>query len=398
MKIDYHVTELSAYLARQGVIRENDWNSRAWRTGLRHVRRHKFVPDQAYANAIQPGEASRPIDLKANPADWWRAVYTDCAIITQREDGLSPVSDPIGDPTCSLSAPSIAMTFLGELDVQDHHRVLDIGTGTGWTAAMLAWRLRNEQVVTVEVDETLANVAAANLTQAHFSPELLVGDGAAGAPGFGPFDRIHVTCGVRDIPYAWIEQTRPGGIIVMPYMPAPTALQGGQRLLLTVLEDGTARGRFTGRASYMMMRSQQRPPTPTQVLEEGRHSTTDFHPRNLHDLTGPRYEGALLMLASAMPTVMMETQQVRRDDDTWGYAVRLYDLEGPSWALCESTPTQTEADVVQFGDRNLWEELETVYFSWVRHGQPGRDRFGMMVTPDSQYVWLDTPTAALLRI
>ncbi|MFG1977042.1 methyltransferase domain-containing protein [Nonomuraea fuscirosea] len=397
-KFDDHVTALSAYLVERGIIRERDWNSRVWRTGLRHVPRHKFVPNQAYAHAVQPGEASRPIDRKANSADWWRAVYTDCAIITQREGGIIPVGDPAGNPTCSLSAPSIALTFLDELDVQDHHRVLDVGTGTGWTAAMLSWRLRERQVVTVEVDETLADTAGRNLNRAGYSPELIVGDGTMGAPGLGPFDRIHVTCGVRDIPYEWIEQTRPGGVIAMPYMPAPTALQGGQRLLLTVLEDGTARGRFTGRSSYMMLRSQERPVDLGQITDEGRHSTTDFHPRNLADLTGPRYEGALLMLASAMPTVMVEAQQERRDDDTWGYVCRLYDLAGSSWAICHGTPTETEADVAQFGERNLWEELETAYYSWIRQGQPDRTKFGMMVTPDSQYVWLDTPTAALLYL
>ncbi|MGW4412430.1 protein-L-isoaspartate O-methyltransferase family protein [Nonomuraea sp. NPDC004702] len=393
-KFDDHVTALSAYLAGRGVIRERDWNSRVWQTGLRHVPRHRFVPDRAYAHAVRSGERSRSIDRTRDTADWWGAIYSDCSIITQRDTGLTPVSDPHGSPTCSLSAPSVAMAFLDELDVRDHDRVLEVGTGTGWTAAMLSWRLRERQVVTVEVDETLADTAQANLREAGFSPELVVGDGANGAPGRAPFDRVHVTCGVRDIPYAWIEQTRPGGIIALPYMPAPTALQGGQRLLLTVLDDGTARGRFTGPSTYMMLRSQRRPMAVSQLEEAGRRTATGFDPRNLHDLTGPRYEGVLLMLASMMPTVMVETRQERLDDDTWGYVVRLYDLEGSSWALCQSGSTSTRSEVVQFGERSLWDELEAAYFSWARHGHPGRQRFGMTVTPDSQHVWLDTPAAA----
>ncbi|MGI5292630.1 methyltransferase domain-containing protein [Nonomuraea polychroma] len=380
---------LARHLVDQGVINDREWNSRVWETGLHQVPRHLFVPDLAYAAAYLPHDSSRPIDRKANSTDWWRACYTECSIITQRDEGRTDPADTSGTPTCSLSCPTIVLTFLDVMDLRDHHRVLEIGTGTGWTAAMLAWRLGNRQVVSIEVDEALAEVAKTNIFAAGFSPTLLVGDGALGCADRAPYDRIHVTCGVRDIPYAWVEQTRPGGIIALPYMPAPTAEQGGQQLLLTVLDDGTAIGRFHGRASFMMLRSQRRQLEPGDE-SGGQLSTTRFDPRTLLDLTG-RYDGAVLMLAALAPTITVDSRQERREDGTWGHTVRLYDLAGGSWAVCETSPDAAEFEVTQYGDRDLWEELQGAYLAWVRAGQPSRERFGMTVTAQEQTIWLDQP-------
>jgi protein-L-isoaspartate(D-aspartate) O-methyltransferase len=386
------ITELAAHLSAQGILDKREWNSSVWETGLHKVPRHLFVPDQAYAAAYQPGEASRPIDRKANATDWWRACYTDCSIITQRDDGDTDPADTSGTPTCSLSAPSIALAFLDLLDVRDHHRVLEVGTGTGWTAGMLSWRLRDRQVVSVEVDEGLADTAIANLRRAGSAPTVLTGDGTLGAPDRAPFDRVHVTCGVREIPHAWIEQTRPGGLIALPYMPAPTAEQGGQRLLLTVLDDGSAIGRFHGSAGFMMLRSQRRPPASAAAVS-GRRGSTAFDPRTLLDLTG-RYDGAVLMLAALAPTIIIGSRQERRDDGSWGHRVHLYDLTGDSWAVVE-TGSSAGFEVTQDGKRDLWDEVRSAYQAWIRAGQPGRDRFGMTVSAVEQTIWLDFPEQSL---
>ncbi|WP_052422287.1 methyltransferase domain-containing protein [Nonomuraea candida] len=383
------VGPLVEYLAAQGVIDRSDWASAAWATGLHEVPRHVFVPSRAYAAAYQPGESSRPIDRKANATDWWRACYTDCSIITQRDDGATAPDDPTGTPTCSLSAPGIALAFLDLLDVRDHHRVLEIGTGTGWTAAMLAWRLSSRQVVSVEVDPELADLASENVRRAGFAPTLITGDGAEGMHELAPYDRVHVTCGVREVPYAWIEQTRPGGRIVLPYMPAPTAEQGGLQLALTVLDDGTAIGRFHGRAGYMMLRSQRRQQGARPGGGDGRAGSTRFDPRTLDDLLG-RYDGAVLMLAALVPTIAIASSQERLADG-WGCRVHLRDLAGDAWAVCESG-AGAEFEVVEGGDRDLWDEVQAAYFAWVRAGHPGRDRFGLTVTPHEQTIWLDAPS------
>jgi protein-L-isoaspartate(D-aspartate) O-methyltransferase len=58
-------------------------------------------------------------------------------------------------------------------------------------------------------------------------------------------------------------------------------------------------------------------------------------------------------------------------------------------------PGRDEYTVSQIGDRPLWDEVVDAYFRWVGWGEPGRERFGMTVTPDGQRVWLDTPTQVI---
>jgi protein-L-isoaspartate O-methyltransferase len=72
------------------------------------------------------------------------------------------------------------------------------------------------------------------------------------------FDRLHVTCGVSRIPYAWITQLSPGGVAVLPWMPDG---QNGYQVRLTARGDGTATGTFHGPAGYMMLRAQRTGPT-----------------------------------------------------------------------------------------------------------------------------------------
>ncbi|WP_433358802.1 methyltransferase domain-containing protein [Streptosporangium sp. CA-115845] len=380
---------LAAHLAEHGVLDVRDYTSRLWASMVQEVPRHLFVPSRAYAAAYHPRTASRVIDRKDASTDWWNAIYTDCSIITQRDEGATDVTDLSGTPTCSLSAPSISLAFLNLLDLADHHRVLEIGTGTGWTAAALAWRLGDGQVTSIEVDEMLAESAARNLRKAGFAPRLLTGDGAAAPAAGGSYDRVHVTCGVRDIPYTWVEQTRPGGVIVAPFMPAPTADQGGQQLVLDVAADGSAIGRFTGPAGFMMLRSQRRPAT-THPREDTAHSTTRFDPRTLADLRGERGGGLMLMLAALLADVVVDSRRTRCGDG-WGHTTVLETLDGLSWAACEVAAGADAFEVTQSGPRRLWDELYGAYTEWLYAGKPQRSRFGITVFPGGQNLWLDHP-------
>ncbi|GAA2264312.1 methyltransferase domain-containing protein [Nonomuraea roseoviolacea subsp. roseoviolacea] len=379
------ILRLSHYLTDAGVLRRGDPDSACWDTALRQVRRHLFVPGRAWAEPMD----DRPehlIDLDAGADAWWDAVYTNCAIITQRGDGSSDVGDTRAPASSSLSCPHVSMEFLRLLAVENHHRVLEIGTGTGWTAAMLAWRLGEDQVVTIEVDPSVAAAAGNNLREAGLHPTVLIGDGALGAPDHAPYDRLHVTCGVREIPWAWVEQTRPGGVIVAPYMPAHG--QWGEQLHLDVLDDGTAVGRFVGDASFMMMRSQRRPSQWPAYSGEGACDDTLLDPRTPYQALA---QGFGLALAAHAPTLTITSAGWEQ----WGpaervWTLRLRDLKDPrAWALASVSPGKCCTEVLQGGGRELWEEFEQAYMEWLRQGRPGRDRYRFTVTPAGQAVWLD---------
>ncbi|MFJ5834549.1 hypothetical protein [Streptomyces sp. NPDC093089] len=92
------------------------------------------------------------------------------------------------------------------------HRVLEIGTGTGWNAALLSHRVGAEHVVSIEYDPVVATGAAERLAAAGWGSRL-VGEGRKeyGGGGEAPYSRVIATCSVGEVPRAWIEQAAPVG-------------------------------------------------------------------------------------------------------------------------------------------------------------------------------------------
>jgi len=93
--------------------------------------------------------------------------------------------------------------------------VLEIGTGTGYNAALFAHRLGPDAVTTIDLDRELTEVARAHLdaygTPAARAVAVVTGDGALGCPQRAPYDRLIATCELPQIPGAWLAQVRPGG-------------------------------------------------------------------------------------------------------------------------------------------------------------------------------------------
>lgn len=112
-----------------------------------------------------------------------------------------------------------------------------------------------ENVTTVEVDASLADHARRALERAGYQVTVITDDGLLGHRQNAPYDRIIVTAAVREVPYAWVEQTRSGGVILVPWVASfhpdePVAT-------LEVRADGTAEGRFGFPAWFMPMRTQR---------------------------------------------------------------------------------------------------------------------------------------------
>ncbi|WP_240487291.1 methyltransferase domain-containing protein [Actinomadura flavalba] len=339
--------------------------------------RHVFAPSAAWV-----GRWDGPARLVRRDVDeeaWLRAVYSDVSIVTQFDDGAGALEAGGEDFTSSLSAPGVVVAFLDLLGVRDHQRVLEVGTGTGWTAGLLAWRLGDESVTSVEIDAGVVREARANLRDAGLGPGVVEGDGADGWEAGAPYDRVHVTCGVREVPYAWIRQTRPGGRVVFPWMPG---FAFGHRAWLTVTGDGRGIGRFAGNAGYMMLRSQRFGDYAPAVEEDAEPGETRVDPRAV---AGESY-GCDVAVAGLVPGVTSV------EEETGGGCVRLHlrDPDG-AWALVDFEPGRDVFPVFQAGPRRLWTEVEAAYLRWLAWGSPSRDRFGMTVTPTGQHLWLDSP-------
>ncbi len=150
------------------------------------VPRHVFVPDL--------------------PAE---DVYTDRSIAIKLQDGI---------PISSSSQPAIMAEMIEMLALRGGERVLEIGAGTGYNAAVLAELVGpSGSVVTIDVDDELVAAARGHLDDAGYPHVRTVcADGVHGDPGAAPFDRVIATVGVDAIPPAWLAQLRDGGRLVAP--------------------------------------------------------------------------------------------------------------------------------------------------------------------------------------
>jgi protein-L-isoaspartate(D-aspartate) O-methyltransferase len=133
----------------------------------------------------------------------------------------------------TISQPYVVAYMTEQLDVHPQHKVLEIGTGSGYQAAILS-RLAQE-VVSIERYRTLADAARARMeTLGYQNVEIRTGDGLAGAPDKAPFDRIMVTAAAETVPEALVEQLADDGAMLLPLGP-----HGGvQRLVKLTKADG----------------------------------------------------------------------------------------------------------------------------------------------------------------
>ena len=134
----------------------------------------------------------------------------------------------------TISQPYVVAYMTEQLDVHPEHRVLEVGTGSGYQAAILSRLART--VVTVERYRTLADTARARLeTLGMSNVEVLAEDGLTGVAARGPYDRILVTAAAEEIPQALVDSLAEGGVMILPLGPHG----GAQELVkLTKTRDG----------------------------------------------------------------------------------------------------------------------------------------------------------------
>ena len=139
---------------------------------------------------------------------------------------------PIGHGQ-TISQPFVVALMTELLDLKPDHKVLEVGTGSGYQAAILAELVGEAWSIEV-IPEIAARAAVALAGQGEANVQLRTGDGGQGWPERGPFDAIIVTAAASEVPPALIEQLRPGGRMVIPIGP-----RDGDQELLLITKDAT---------------------------------------------------------------------------------------------------------------------------------------------------------------
>ncbi|MEU7179828.1 MULTISPECIES: methyltransferase domain-containing protein [Streptomyces] len=373
-------TELGRSLVSDGAL------SPDWAPAFAAVPRAAFLPglmwpfDMGTARSIAVSRAD-------DPAAWQAYAESDAPVVTQWDDGRHTGTEPGEVPTSSASMPGVVFRMLRDLDVRPGHRALEIGTGTGWNAALLAHRLGAENVVTVEVDGTVAESARAALERFGLPVRVVHGDGFRGHPEGAPYDRIIATCGLRSLPFAWVRQCRPGAVIVTPWGTHYSNADAVARLVVAD-DGGSASGRFTGPVEFMKLRAQRLPPVVhgeyvTGSVAEGDESSTAVTEA---EFVGERFAPQRFALGLRV----RDCCQVVAEKRDGARPVWFYGLTDRSWACVQFRDGDT-ARVWQSGPRRLWDEVEAAHRWWGGRGEPDHARFGLTVTPEGRRAWLDDP-------
>lgn len=350
---------LTDHLAAEGILR-----SPAWIRAFGAVPREHFVP----AFTLRTAHGVR--GFREGDDGYLETVYSDASLITQRDSSGTAIS--------SSSQPRVMAAMLEALPDTDSASVLEIGTGTGYNAALLCERYGASQVTSVDIDPDLTTAARERLNTVGYTPTLVTGDGAAAHTPGAPYSAVIATCGLPRIPATWLAQLAAGGTVV--------ANLGYGLAILRADEHGAAQGRFLPEmAAFMTARpTPSHNPTRQDIagLMHAIGTTTTAHAPWDVTASMPRFLGALLHPGTV-------DLALGDGDDT---AHVIHHPASGAWARMTVRGEEARIDYDGPEGRNLWAERLGFLGYWEQAGRPAVERYGLTVASDGAHtLWLDAP-------
>lgn len=304
---------------------------------FRRVPRHLFLPDE-------------PLEK----------VYSDVAIAVRR--------DAQGQWTSSSSQPAIMAIMLEQLDLQPGQRVLEIGTGSGYNAALMASVVGPQgRVVTIDIQPDLVEQARKSLQVAGYDQvQVIAGDGGFGYPEGAPYDRIILTVASSVITPAWRQQLAPGGRLVLPF----SMITGQQSVAFERRGEELVSVSIKG-CGFMLLQGAFAPPQParTQIGPDPRLFLLHFSGQDL-PLEAERFAGWLNEEGKDWSTGM--TTAFAELHDSFFPWITVRDLQVPGGTglaagLC-ATGDLADKNLIPalFGRGGEWKQMNT--FVWIEPG------------------------------
>ncbi len=345
--------------------------SSRWYAPVAGTPRHLFVPrwwgrgDVGWRLQDGPSDESR----------WLGSAYGDTSLVTRvgprHADHAADGDDrPTGWPTSSSTLPSLVITMFRHARLGASDALLDIGTGSGYGAALATRRLGDERVTSVDVDPYLVEAARERLDQVGLCPAVETVDATADLPG--TYDRIVATVAVRPIPASWLAALRPGGRLVTTI--------AGTSLLVTAEknEDGGATGRVEwDRAGFMKTRhGDDYPPGVDKLLAAARHLDGEQVAVGRYPVVNV---GEAWDLASMLDiTTPGVTHQYEEHGDQ-----RMALMTHPDGSWARATAHADEPPTIhQAGPRRLWDTLDEIRDYWLTNGELPVRGARVFVKPD----------------
>jgi methyltransferase of ATP-grasp peptide maturase system len=372
--------DLADHLEEGGVLRTPEW-----RNAVEAVPRERFLPS-FFRDETGPDGLTRytPVSRATGEDEWLTLVYRDKTWVTQIDGHVTPETadgQVTGFPTSSSTMPATVIAMNEALEVVDDGiSVLEIGTGTGYSTGLLCHRLGEDNVTSVEVDPAVSQRADSALEEAGFSTWTVTGDGLLGHPRRAPYDRTIATCAVRRIPYAWVRQTRPGGIILTTVGPGAWSYGTGLAKL-TVKGDGTAEGRIIGRTSFMPARAEATVPLSGDLSARAAYADTERRTSLSPDVLDDWMPAFLAQLAAPGAQFVRAVSGSRE-------TVYLFDTGREAFAALTAEGDEDGWNVRQGGPVAIWDAIEGAVTAWRDAGEPDITSVSLEVTPKAHAYWI----------
>ncbi len=369
------IERLVAELIRSGAIR-----SPAVEAAFRHVPRHRFL-ETFYIRESGGVDALPAADTEwtavavdpTNPApEQLDRIYSSAALMTRVAGGW---------PTSSTSEPALVAYMLEELQIAPGMHLLEVGTGTGYNAALLAELAGvGGSVVSIDVQADVAAQAQRLLDSWRPSAvTVMARDGFEGAPEAAPFDRIIATVGCPDVSPAWAEQLHADGFMLLPLT------HGGFCPLTRVWRDGERlRGRVIGFSGFMLMQG-------ALAIDGAMHFGRFRSPPEMQRIAGGRVLPALAGVAAAPDE--RNSAASSRSRGFWCFLAlrdaRLFNAAAPcpagyglrDDALGDVFVATHEGRVLLAGEDALYEHLLALHAEWQAAGSPGLSDYALEFAP-----------------
>lgn len=322
-----------------------------WYQPICETPRHDLVP----AWWIRDGGAWR---LRGGPVE---DAYVDTSLVTRvgtlHADHATDTDRPAGQPTSSSTQPSLSVSMYRHGQLDEDARILDVGTGSGYGAALLCHRYGSGNVTTIDIDPYLTAAAEKRLAALGHHPVVLTGDATGPLPG--QYDRIVATVSVRPIPPAWLEALPVGGRIATTI--------AGTWIILTAerTRDGVFGHLARDWAGFMQARHDDDYAADggvdwaTLATAEGEHVSLGRYP--VLDV-GNAWE------LHTMAELEVPNLSHRYTEGPDGQRTAFVAHPDGSWA--RATAVGFDLPLVhQSGPRRLWDEIDRVRDIWLREGQ-----------------------------
>jgi protein-L-isoaspartate(D-aspartate) O-methyltransferase len=327
------------------------------------VERFYFVP----ADELMAGAAFQEYEMDAVSSDpsVLDLVYSDEALVTRL--------DRDGQPSSSTSQPSLVAIMLHLLDLCEGMRVLEIGAGTGYNAALMAELVGDPALVTtIDIQAEVAADAQRLLSASGYGDiRVLCRDGTEGAPEHSPFDRIVATVGCPDISWRWVNQLAADGVMLVPLQ------HGGPNsdplVRLRPSEAGGMEGRVVAWSGFMSLQGDKAAFLWPELVDD--------------ETTPPDDHFDLFPALSDAPRTMDSYRAGKRAWWDFAYFLALEDPRthfGRVLALVDPNGDRVvlKGDGIRlWGGGTLFDDLVAAYQSWESLGSPALTEWRVHMTP-----------------